>query len=411
MKLVTTLIVAALSTIAAAQDLVVFGNVIHTMAGDPIANGVVVIRDGKIQSVGPLSRVSVPRGVPQRRAAVVVPGLVDGRSTVGLTGIFNNSREDQDQLESSAPFQPELRALDAYNSRDPLVAFLRGLGVTTVHTGHAPGELITGQTIVVKTAEAGVADVLVKSPAAVVGTLSPAAHRSGGNPGTRGKAFAMMREQFIKAQERQKKTADAEASAGSDDEKDPPSPDLRMDMMVDILEGEVPFVLTANRAQDIDSALRLRDEFGFTLWLDSGAESYLMADRLAELDVSVLVHPPMARAWGGGELINMSMTTPAVLADAGVTVAMQSGFEAYVPKVRVVLFEAAIAAAHGLGFERALESITITPARMLGVDDRIGSIDPGKDGDLALFDGDPFEYTTHCVATVIEGVVVSDTPN
>ncbi|MEM1185642.1 MAG: amidohydrolase family protein [Planctomycetota bacterium] len=406
MKLVSALLAVA-ATFSAAQDLVVFGNVIHTVSSGPIPNGVVVIRDGKIQSVGPLSRVSVPRGVPQLRASVVVPGMIDGRSTAGLTGIYNNSREDQDQLETSAPFQPELRAFDAYNAREDLVAYLRGFGITTVHTGHAPGELITGQTIVVKTAEGTIDDVIVKSPAAVVGTLSPEAHRSGGNPGTRGKAFAMMREQFLKAQERQQKIV----AAAADETKEAPSPDLRMDMMVDLLEGKLPFIITANRAQDIDSALRLRDEFGFRLWLDGGAESYLVADRLAQLSVPVIVHPPMARAWGGGEMVNMSMTTPAVLADKGVTVTMQSGYEGYVPKVRVVLFEAAIAAANGLGFERALESITLTPARMLGVDDRVGSIEAGKDGDLALFDGDPFEYTTHCVATVIDGVVVSDTPN
>jgi imidazolonepropionase-like amidohydrolase len=403
-----SLVLAAFGLSAASgQDLVVYGNVIHTVAGEPIANGVVVVRDGKIAAVGPLSEVSIPRGVRELRASVVVPGLIDGRSTAGLTGIFNSDREDQDMLETSGPIQPELRALDAYNAREALVAYLRGFGVTTVHTGHAPGELVSGQTIVVKTAEGNVEDRLLKSPAAVVATLSPAAFRSGGNPGTRGKVVAMLREQLIKAQERREKV---DAAAG-DEEKDPPSPDMRLDTLVSVLNREIPLVITANRAQDIDSALRLADEFGFEMWLDSGAESYLMADRLAELGVPVLVHPPMARAWGGGELVNMSMTTPAVLADAGVTVAMQSGYEGYVPKVRVVLFEAAIAAANGLGFERALEAITIAPAELLGVDGRVGSIEVGKDGDLALFDGDPFEYTSHCVATVIDGVVVSDTPN
>ena len=411
MNRLTAFVVSALATVAAAQDLVVFGNVVHTMAGEPIPNGAVVIRDGKIAAVGPLSQVTIPSNVRQVRAPVVVPGLIDARSTVGLTGIYNNQREDQDQLETSAPIQPELRALDAYNSRDPLVAYLRGFGITTVHTGHAPGELISGQTIVVKTKEANVADALLKSPAAVVGTLTPAAHRSGGKPGTRGKAFAMMREELIKAREHQKKHADAAEDHTENDEKSPPAPNLRLDILVHVLNNDIPFILTANRAQDIDSAIRLQQEFGFTLWLDSAAESYLAADRLAALDIPVLIHPPMARAWGGGELVNMAMTTPAVLNDAGVTVAMQSGFEGYVPKVRVVLFEAAIAAANGLGFDGALAAITTTPAAMLGIDERVGSIEVGKDGDLALFDGDPFEYTTHCMATVIEGVVVSDTPN
>ncbi len=398
---------AAIATIATAQDLVVFGDTIHTAAGEPITDGVVVIKDGKIAAVGPRDSVNIPQGLDQRRAAVVTPGLIDGRSTAGLTGIYNSAREDQDMLETSGAIQPELRALDSYNSREALVAYLRGLGITTVHTGYAPGELISGQTIVVKTREDNVSDIVLKSPAAVVATVSPSALKGGGqSPGTRGKLVAMLREQLFKAQERMRTIEEAEG----DDEKDAPAPDLRLDTLISVLNREIPLIVTANKAQDIDSALRLADEFGFELWLDSGAEAYLEAERLAEKDIPVIVHPPMARAWGGGELVNMSLTTPATLADAGVTIALQSGYEGYVPKVRVVLFEAAIAAAYGLGFDRALEAITITPAKMLGVDDRVGSIEVGKDGDLALFDGDPFEYTTHCIGTIIEGQVVSDQP-
>lgn len=410
MKTLIALCTAALATLAplaAAQDLVVFGDTIHTAVGEPIADGVVVIRDGKITAVGPRDSVSIPQGVDQRRAAVVTPGLIDGRSTAGLTGIFNSAREDQDMLETSGAIQPELRALDSYNSREALVGYLRGLGITTIHTGYAPGELISGQTFVVKTREDNVSDIVLKSPAAVVATISPSALKGGGqSPGTRGKLVAMLREQLFKAQERMRTIEDAEA----DDEKDAPAPDLRLDTLISVLNREIPLIVTANKAQDIDSALRLADEFGFELWLDSGAEAYLEADRLAEKGIPVIVHPPMARAWGGGELVNMSLTTPATLADAGVTIALQSGYEGYVPKVRVVLFEAAIAAAYGLGFDRALQAITITPAKMLGVDDRVGSIEVGKDGDLALFDGDPFEYTTHCIGTIIEGQVVSDQP-
>jgi imidazolonepropionase-like amidohydrolase len=113
----------------------------------------------------------------------------------------------------------------------------------------------------------------------------------------------------------------------------------------------------------------------------------------------------MARAVGDRE--NMSFETAAKLVEAGIPVAIQSGFEAYVPKTRVVLFEAAIAAANGLTFEQALATITIEAAQILGVEDRVGSIKVGKDGDLALFDGDPFEYVTHCVGTIIDGNVVS----
>jgi imidazolonepropionase-like amidohydrolase len=109
-----------------------------------------------------------------------------------------------------------------------------------------------------------------------------------------------------------------------------------------------------------------------------------------------------------GEAENLSMASAATLNSAGIPFALQSGYESYVPKTRVVLFEAAVAAAYGLPFEQALGSVTIDAARLLGIDDRVGSIEVGKDGDLALYDGDPFEYTSHCTATVIEGDVVAE---
>jgi imidazolonepropionase-like amidohydrolase len=122
----------------------------------------------------------------------------------------------------------------------------------------------------------------------------------------------------------------------------------------------------------------------------------------------VIVHPTMMRAVGEAE--NLSMETASRLRAAGIPFALQSGYESYVPKTRVVLFEASVAAAHGLTPEQALAAITIDAARILGVAQRLGSLEPGKDGDLALFDGDPFEYTSHVTGVVIEGRVVSETP-
>ena len=122
----------------------------------------------------------------------------------------------------------------------------------------------------------------------------------------------------------------------------------------------------------------------------------------------VIVHPTMQRAFGETE--NLSFETAAKLRHAGIPIALQSGYESYVPKTRVVLFEAAVAAANGLSFAEALGSITIDAARILGIDKRVGSLEVGKDGDIALYDGDPFEYTSHCVGVIIDGRVVSDTP-
>jgi imidazolonepropionase-like amidohydrolase len=146
-------LLAAVVPASARAQLAVRGGVVHPVEGPPIDDGVVLIgADGRIEAVGPAADVSIPDGYEILEAAVVTPGLVDARSVVGLSGILGGELpSDQDQLESSSAIQPELRAFDAYNARDPLVPWLRDLGTTTLHTGHGPGALISGQTMVVKT--------------------------------------------------------------------------------------------------------------------------------------------------------------------------------------------------------------------------------------------------------------------
>ena len=151
------------------------------------------------------------------------------------------------------------------------------------------------------------------------------------------------------------------------------------------------------------TALRLAKEFDLKIVLDCVADAQLVLNEIKASGFPVIIHPTMARP--GGDSENLSMETAAKLKAAGIPVALQSGYEGYVPKTRVVLFEAAMTAANGLSKTDALSLITIDAARILGLDGRIGSLAVGKDADLALYDGDPFEYTTHCVGTIINGVV------
>ena len=384
----------------AGETLAIRGRIIHTMAGDPIPDGVVVVTDGRIVAVGPAATVAVPADARVLEAAVVTPGLIDAHCVVGLSGYLNQD-QDQDQLDATEPVQPELRALDAYNSRDRLVEWVRGFGVTTLHTGHAPGTLVSGQTMVVKTAAtAGV----LKPTAMVAVTLGDAGLVQGEKkaPGTRAKSVAMLRTELAKGVEYRRKQADP-------DREKRPAPDLRLEALARIVAGEWPLLVTADRATDIEAALRVAEEFGIRIVLDSAAESHLLVDRIRAAGVPVILHPTMKRA-GSGETENASFETAATLRRAGIPVALQSGYESYVPKTRVVLFEAGVASANGLTIPEALATITIDAARILGVADRIGSLEPGKDADLALFDGDPFEYTSHCTGVVIDGVVVSTEP-
>jgi len=385
----------------AGAQLAVKGGIIHTMDGPAIPNGVVVVTEGRISAVGPATEVTIPDGYEVLEAAVVTPGLIDAHSTVGLSGIYNVPA-DQDMLDKSAPMQPELRAVDAYNPNEPLVDWVRSFGVTTLHTGHAPGVPVSGQTMIVKTRGTTVTEAVVRETVAVAATLTPPTpfFKSEEAPPSRAKTMAMLRQDLIKAQESRRQLADEDADGP------PPARDLHAETMVRVLEGELALMITAHKVRDITNALRLAEEFGLKLWLDGAAEAHQVIPAIKEAGVPVLLHPTMTRGFASTE--SVSMTTAALLAEAGIPFALQSGYESYVPKTRVVLFEAGVAASHGLGFERALASITSEAATILGIGGRVGSLTVGKDGDLALYDGDPFEYTSHCTGVVIEGELVSD---
>jgi len=407
-RALSALLLVFLAATSASAQLAVRGKKIYTMAGPVVEDGVIIIREGKVAAIGRAADVAIPAGFKVLEAAVVTPGLIDARSVVGLAGYFNH-KHDQDQLERSSPMQPELRAVDSYNTREALIEWVRGYGVTTLHTGHAPGELISGQTMIVKTTGNTVEDAVMVPTAGISLTLGPGSLRGGGqSPGTRGKQMSMLRTRLLEAKSyleslepREKKPAKA-----GEEEKNTPPVNLGLAALASVLRKEVPLLITAHRAQDIATALRLKKEFDFRMILDGGAEAYLLTEELKKAGVPVIIHPSMARF--NGALQNASFETAARLKKAGLKVAMQSGYESYVPKTRVVLFEAAVAAANGLGFEGALELITTSAAEILGISDRVGSLAVGKDGDLALFDGDPFEYTTHCVGTIIEGRLVSE---
>jgi imidazolonepropionase-like amidohydrolase len=383
---------------ATVGDLAVRAGRLHTMSGPVLEDAVVIVRGGKITAIGPAASTPVPDGLRLLEVPVVTPGLVDAHTVVGLAGHLNQDH-DQDQLERSDSLQPELRALDAYNARERLISWVRSFGVTTMHTGHGPGAVISGETLIVKTRGDTVDEAVLVPRAMIAATLGESALRENGksSPGTRGKAVAMLRDLLVKGKDYQRKRE-------APDSEEPL--DLRLEAVARLLRRELPLLVTCQRHQDILSALRISREFDLRLVIDGAADAQLVLEELVAARVPVIVHPTMQRAAGESE--NLSMETAGKLDAAGVTIALQSGYESYVPKTRVVLFEAAIAASNGLAHERALRSITLGAAELLGVAERVGSLELGKDGDMAFYDGDPFEFTTHCLGVVIEGEVVSE---
>ena len=363
---------------------------IHIGTGKLLSNGRILVNKGIIQAIGTQYEIDAPGGAIRLEAQVVTPGFIDAHTVVGLAGYLNDPGSDQDQLDRSNAIQPELRALDAYNPEEPLVAHLRNHGITTIQTGHAPGAIVSGQSLIIKTNAQRAEQALVHESMltfSLGGVISGAFSK----PGTRAKAMAMIRQELHKAEEYAHKRAAGTLS----------STDLGMEALADLLDGQTQALVSVHKAQDILTALRLQKEFNFPMVLDGVAEIYLVLDQVKESGVPVVIHPTMLRATG--EAVNVSMETAALLAREGIPFAFQSGHENYVPKTRVILFEAGVAVNNGLSSRLAVQHLSLYAAQLLGIDQRVGSLEVGKDADLVLFNGDPFEYTTTVDLVMIDG--------
>ena len=395
-KLIITLLIFCAFGATKAQ-IAIKAETIYTVSGTPIKNGVVLIKNGKIENVG--SGISIPSNYKVYEAKVLTPGLIDARSLVGISGAMNIPT-DQDQLDKTSPIQPELRAIDAYNPHEILVKVVRDYGVTTIHTGHGVGALISGQTMVAKTKFGpSVESVTIQPVSMLAMTLESSVGRNFTSPGTSAKQMAMIRTELLKAQAYVKKQSDK-------DESKRPEKDLKMETLSKLLKGEIKALITVNTSKDIMSAIRLAKEFNFKLVLNGAAEAYRLIPQIKEAKAEIILHATMAR--NGGDMANMTQESAAILTEAGIPVSIEGGYEAYVPKTRIVLFEAGQAMVHGLSFDDALKTITLNPAKLLGIDGRVGSIEKGKDADLVLFDGDPFEYLTKVKMVFIDGEKVTE---
>ncbi len=396
-KLFTYITMLVAAPLFSSAQLAVKADIIYTVSGKPIRDGMVLVKGGKIEYVGPAT-AAVPEGYKLYTAKVVTPGLIDARTLVGISGSLNIPT-DQDQLEKSSPIQPDLRAIDAYNPDEALVKVLRENGVTTIHTGHGIGALVSGQTMIAKTKPVTVETVTIVPLSMLAMTIGPSVSGNFSSPGTKAKQIAMIRTELIKTQAYIKKQHDKDSSKR-------PSADLKMDMLAKLLTGEIKALITANTANDIMNAIRLQKEFKFKLVIDGAAEAYRVIDEIKASNAVVILHATMAR--NAGDMVNMNRESAAILTSAGIPVSIESGYESYVPKTRIVLFEAGLAMANGLPFDEALKSISLKPAKLLGIDNRVGSIEVDKDADVVLFNGDPFEYLTKVCTVIIDGEVVSE---
>ena len=378
------------------NEFAVYAGVLHTISAGSLRDGAVHVRDGKIVFAGPRKELVLPDDIPVVTAHAVTPGLIDAHSVVPLAGEYNIAA-DQDSDETSDPQQAALRSLDAFNPAEPLLRFLLRQGVTVVHACPGRSNVIAGQSGVFRTFGQSVDAMTIRFPQAMVFNLGavPKAAREGQFPVTRMGTASLIRKSFGAAAHYARSRQDSDA-AGQ------PQRDLAHEALAQVLDGKMQAMFCAQRGDDLLTALRLSREFDLNGLLALAADGYLVADEIAAAQLPVIVHPTMQRV-GDNETYRSYLGNAATLANADLTVAIGSGYESYVPKTRVVRYEAAMAMVYGFGFERALRSVTLDAAEILGIADRYGSLTPGKVADLVLYDGDPFEHVTHVTQVFVAG--------
>jgi imidazolonepropionase-like amidohydrolase len=374
------------------------GGRVIPISGPEIPTGTVVIRGGTLAAVGPVDAVPVPADAQRidAKGLVLMPGLVDTHSHVG----------GGQGGDASGPVQPDVRILDSINVRDAGFRKCLAGGLTTLNIMPGSGHLASGQTVYVKLRRADTIDDLLYRDA-VGRPLGGLKMANGTNsqkeppfPGTRGKSAALVRQKFVKALAYRDKLA----RAAGDPEK-LPDRDLELEALVDVLEKRKIVHHHCHRADDIITVLRLREEFGFDVVLHHVSEAWKVAPEIARAGAgcSVIV---LDSPGGKIEAADFSLITGAVLEEAGVPCALHT--DDPVTDSRLFLRTAALAVRAGMSRGKALESLTLAGATMLGLGDRIGSLDVGKDADLVVLSGDPLSAKTKVLQTYVEGRKVFD---
>ncbi len=382
-------------TVAGTGRLAIVGGRVIPVAGAPFEDGVVLIADGRIEAAG--RDVRVPDGVERVEAAgkVVLPGLVDAHVHLGVHE-EGDGWAGQDTNELTDPVTPHVRALDAINPADLGFADAVAGGVLTVNVNPGSGNPIGGQTAAVRSAGRSVDEMVLRAPSGMKSALGENPKRVYGErkqfPSTRLGTAAAIRDALVK-------TANYLAKRDHDGDE-PAERDLRWEALGLVLSGDIPWRQHCHRADDIATAMRLADEFGYRLVIDHGTEAVLLADRLAERGIPVLIGP-LLTSRSKVELRNRSLANPARLAAAGVELGIITDHP--VVPVHLLHVQAALAVREGLDPAAALRAVTLTPARILGLDDRLGSLEPGKHATICVWSGDPLDARSRVESAWIEG--------
>lgn len=373
------------------------GATVLPITSEPIDNGVVVVQDGKITAVGGAD-TAIPAGIDVTDVGGkwVVPGLIDAHAHVGVSEEAEGWA-GSDINETTDPVTSNVRALDAINPAEEGFRDAIAGGVLAVNVNPGSGNVIGGETVALKVDGRSVDEMVLRSPSGVKAALGENPKRVYGDkkitPSTRLGTAAVLRGAFVDAQNYMAKQA-----AATDDK--PAERDLKMESLVKVLKREIPWRQHCHRADDIATAMRVAEEFGYELVLDHGTEAHLLSDVVAERGIPVIIGP-LLTARRKVELRNRSLANPGKLNRAGVTVAITTDHP--VVPINHLITQVILSVKEGYDRASALETVTINPARIMGVDDRLGSLDVGKDADLCVWSGDPLDIYSQVETAFIEG--------
>jgi len=367
------------------------------MEGRDFADGYIEIRDGKIAALGDMKDCPRMEGqVLDVEGSLVMPGIIEAHCHMGITE-EKKGMEGDDCNENVNPVTPYLRAIDAINPMDAAFRDAMQAGITSAMIGPGSANVVGGQFAFVKTHGRCIDDMIVKAPAAMKVAFgeNPKVNYSGQgvSPSTRMAIAALLREELTKAQAYREKQ-----EKNSGEEKD-----FRYECWLPVLRGEIPLKAHAHRADDILTAVRIAREFHLRMTLDHCSEGHLIMEELKTAGFPAIVGPDMASR-NKIEVQNMAFKTAGLLSEHGILTAVTTDHP--VSKIQFLPVCAGLAVKAGMSPEEGLRSITINAAKICGVDERVGSLAPGKDADIAIFTGNPTEVFTRTLYTLIDGEIV-----
>ncbi|WP_114559714.1 amidohydrolase [Desertihabitans aurantiacus] len=367
------------------------------ITADPF-EGTLVVTDGRISALGPDVEVPADAEVVDAGGRWLLPGFVDAHTHLGVHEEGEGWSGD-DTNEMTDPVTAQVRALDAIYPGDTGFADALEGGVTTVGVNPGSGNVIGGLCVAVHTVGRTVDEMVLRHPVGVKAATGENPKRVYGEqkkmPSTRLGVAAVLREAFVAADNYRRRQRNAETAGTTFDARD-----LKLEALVSVLEREIPWRQHSHRADDIATAVRIADEFGYQLVIDHGTEAHLVADVLAERGIPVLIGP-LLTSRSKVELRNRSTANPGRLARAGVEISIITDHP--VVPIHFLVHQATFAVKAGLDRDTALRSITIHPARALGLEDRVGSLEVGKLGDVVLWSGDPLDVMQHADRVWVEG--------